>query len=40
MWGASLFQFPTFSPNLVSDEISHFTKVTSNEGHHHLSFDI
>ena len=40
MWGAGLFRFPTFSPNLVSNKMSHFMKVTGNEGHHHLTFDI
>ena len=40
MWGADLFRFPTFLPNLVSDKMSHFMKVTDNEGHHHLTFHI
>lgn len=26
--------------NLVNDNLSHFVKVTSNEGHHHLTLDI
>ena len=38
--GAGLFRFLTFSPDLVSDKISHLMKVTGNEGHHHLTFDI
>ena len=40
MWAAGLFQFPTFSPNLVTNTISRFMKVTCNEGHHHLTFHI
>jgi hypothetical protein len=40
MWGVGLFQFPTFSPNLVSDNISQFMKVTGNEGRHHLTSNI
>ena len=42
MWGAGLFRFPTFSPNLVSSKMSQFMKVTGNEGHRHilLIFDL
>ena len=40
MWGAGLLRFPTFLPNLVNNKMSHFVKVTSNEGHHHLTFDV
>ena len=40
MRGAGLFRFPTFSPNLVNNKMSRFVKVTGNEGHHHLTFDI
>ena len=40
MWAISLFRFPFFSPNLVGGKISQFMKVTGNEGHHHLTFDI
>jgi hypothetical protein len=36
MWGADLFQYPSFSSNLASDKISHFVKVTGNEGHRHF----
>ena len=40
MWGAKLFQFLTFFPNLVNNKMSDFVKVSGNEGHHHLTFDI
>ena len=40
MWGAGLFRLLTFSPNVVSDKISHFMKVTGKEGHPHLTFHI
>ena len=40
MWGAKLFQFLTFFPNLVNNKMSNFVKVSGNEGHHHLTFDI
>ena len=39
MLGDGLSWFPTFSPNLVSDKIVDFMKVTGNQGHHHLTFD-
>ena len=40
MWGADLFRFPTFLPNLVNSRMSYLVKVTGSEGHHHLTFDI
>ena len=40
MWGVSLFRFPIFPSNLVSDKIPQFMKVIVNEGRHHLTFDI
>ena len=41
MLGAGLFRFPTFFlSNMMNNKISHLVKVTCNEGHHHLTFDI
>ena len=42
MWVVVLFRFPTFSPNLVSNKMSRFMKMTDNEGHRHLTliFDL
>ena len=40
MWGAGLFQFPTFLLNLVNNKMPHLVKLTSIEGHHHLTFEI
>ena len=40
MWGVGLVCFPTILPNLMNNKMSHFMKVTDNEGHRHLTFDI